>query len=51
MKRFILMLACAAMLCAMAGCRDSDGKSGDSSSSTQETTGKKSHFVIEEVAE
>ena len=49
MKRLILMLACAAMLCAMAGCRDSDGKSDDSS--TQETTGKKSHFVIEEVAE
>lgn len=48
MKKLILMLVCALTLCSFAGCHNSDGKSD---SSTQETTGKKSHFVIEEVSE
>lgn len=50
MKRLIVLLACAMTLCSLAGCRNSDGKSDDSSS-VQETTGKKSHFVIEEVSD
>ena len=47
MKRFVLLLACAVALCSLAGCRNSGGSSDDSS--VQETTGKRSHFVIEEV--
>ena len=46
MKKFLLILTCLVSLCSLASCHDSDGKADDSS---QATTGKKSHFVIEEV--
>lgn len=46
MKKFILVLACLVSLCSLASCHNADGKDD---SSSQATTGKKSHFVIEEV--
>jgi hypothetical protein len=47
MKKFALLLICAASLCSLASCRH-DSKDD---SSSQAPTGKKSTFIIEEVTD
>ena len=49
MKKIVLLLACLMGVCSLVSCHGGDGK--DDSSSSQAATGKKSHFVIEEVTD